>query len=190
PMRFFGSRAFASGIAASFFFTAALYGALFFMAQFLQTAQGHGPLSVGLRLLPWTATLFVVAPLAGALVNRMGERSLIAGGLLLNAVGMAWIGLIAAPDLAYARLIVPLIVAGAGVSMAMPSAQHAVLSAVAAPELGKASGIYNMFRSLGGVSGIAIVVAVLTWTRRFRAGPGAHACASQAVACGAPVPRR
>lgn len=77
---------------------------------------------------------------------------------------MAWIGRIAAPDLAYIRLVPPLIVAGAGVSMAMPAAQSAVLNAVAAPEIGKASGIFNMFRFLGGVFGIAIVVVVFAAT--------------------------
>jgi hypothetical protein len=84
--------------------------------------------------------------------------------LLAQAVGMAWIGLIVAPDLAYVRLVPPLIVAGAGVSMAMPAAQNAVLSAVAATEIGKASGIFNVFRFLGGVFGIAIVVAVFAGT--------------------------
>jgi MFS family permease len=160
PMRFFRSRAFAAGNAAGFFLFATVYGALFFMAQFLQTAQGHGPLAAGLRMLPWTATLFVVAPVAGALVNRLGERPLIAGGLLLQAMGMAWIALIAAPDLAYFELVAPLIVAGAGVSMAMPACQNAVLSAVAPTEIGKASGTFNMLRFLGGVFGIAILVAV------------------------------
>ena len=160
PMRFFGSRAFASGNAACFLYTGSLYGAVFFMAQFLQTAQGHGPLGAGLRLLPWTATLFVVAPLAGVLVNRTGERTLIAGGLILQAIGMAWVALIAAPDLAYASLVAPLILAGAGISMAMPAAQNAVFNSVAQTELGKASGTFNMFRFLGGVSGIAVAVAV------------------------------
>jgi EmrB/QacA subfamily drug resistance transporter len=160
PMRLFGSRAFSSGTTAGFFLFAALYGAVFFLAQFLQTAQGHGPLGAGLRLLPWTATLFVVAPVAGAVVNRVGERPLVAGGLLLQALGMAWIGLLAAPDLAYPKLIAPLIVAGAGVSMAMPAAQNAVVGSVASRELGKASGTFNMLRFLGGVFGVAILAAV------------------------------
>jgi EmrB/QacA subfamily drug resistance transporter len=170
PMRFFRSRAFAAGNASGFFLFGTVYGALFFMAQFLQTGQGHGPLGAGLRMLPWTATLFVVAPIAGALVNRIGERPFIVVGLLLQAVGMAWIGLIAAPDLAYANLLVPLIVAGAGVSMAMPAAQNAVLSSVAATEIGKASGTFNMLRFLGGVFGIAILVAVFSATGGFGSG--------------------
>jgi MFS family permease len=164
PLRFFRARAFAAGIAASCLVYAAMYGTLFFLPQFLQTAQGLGPLGAGLRLLPWTATLFVVAPLAGGLANRLGERKLVVLGLFLQAIGMAWIALIAAPDLAYARLVAPLILAGAGVSMAMPAAQNAVLSAVAPPELGKASGIFNMARFLGGVFGIALLVAVFTAT--------------------------
>jgi EmrB/QacA subfamily drug resistance transporter len=164
PMRLFRARAFAAGNATGFFMFATLYGALFFMAQFLQTAQGHGALGAGLRLLPWTATLFVVAPIAGALVNRVGERPLIVCGLFLQAVGLAWIALIATPALAYAELVAPLIVAGAGVSMAMPASQNAVLNAVAKSEIGKASGTFNMLRFLGGVFGIAITVAAFAGT--------------------------
>jgi MFS family permease len=160
PMRFFRSRAFTAGIATSFLFYASLYGTLFLLPQFLQTAQGHGPLGAGLRLLAWTATLLVTAPIAGLLVNRIGERPLVVLGLLLEAVGMAWIALIAAPDRAYVDLIAPLIAAGAGLSMAMPAAQNAVLGAVGAGEIGKASGTFNMLRFLGGAFGIALLVAV------------------------------
>jgi EmrB/QacA subfamily drug resistance transporter len=164
PMRFFRSRAFASGVAASFLFYASMYGTLFLLPQFLQTAQGHGPLGAGLRLLPWTATLFVVAPVAGSLVNRTGERPLVVVGLLLQAAGLAWIALIATPDLPYIHLVMPLVVAGCGVSMAMPAAQNAILNSVAAAEIGKASGTFNMLRYLGGVFGIAMLVAVFAGT--------------------------
>jgi EmrB/QacA subfamily drug resistance transporter len=164
PMRFFGSRAFASGNAAAFFFHAALYGMVFFMAQFLEAVAGYGPLGAGLRLLPWTATLFVVAPVAGALVNRLGERTLVVGGLLLQAAGMAWLAAVAAPGLAYVDLVAPLVVAGAGVSIAMPAAQNAVIGAVAPAEIGQASGTYNMLRFLGGAFGIAVLVTVFAGT--------------------------
>jgi EmrB/QacA subfamily drug resistance transporter len=164
PMRFFRSRAFSAGVAASFLFYASMYGVLFFLPQFLQVAQGHEPLGAGLRLLAWTATLFVFAPIGGTLVNRVGERPLVAGGVLLQAIGFAWIAAIAAPDLAYAKLIAPLILAGGGVSMAMPAAQSAILGAVAADEVGKASGTFNMLRFLGAVLGIAVAVAVFAGT--------------------------
>ena len=162
PLRFFRSRAFTAGIAASFLFYASMYGVLFLLPQFLQAAQGHGPLGVGLRLLPWTAPLFVFAPLGGSLVNRLGERPLVVVGLVLQAAGMAWIGWIAAPGLPFVYLVAPLVIAGAGVSAAMPAVQNAILGAVARTEVGKASGIFNMVRFLGGVFGIAVAVAVFS----------------------------
>ncbi len=73
---------------------------------------GYGPLEAGLRLLPWTATFMTVAPVAGALADRIGERPFMVSGLVLQAIGMAWIALIAEPDMAYGQLVVPLIVAG------------------------------------------------------------------------------
>jgi EmrB/QacA subfamily drug resistance transporter len=163
-MHFFRSRAFSATSAAVFSQTAALVGSIFLIAQFFQVAQGNGPLGAGLRLLPWTATLFVIAPLGGALVNRVGERVLTAGGLLLQAIGMAWIGLIAAPGLPYVEIIAPMLVAGCGVSLAIPAMQNAVINAVRAGDIGKASGAFSMFRQLGGAFGVAILAAVFAAT--------------------------
>jgi len=167
PLRLFRLSAFSAGNAATFFQTASLFSAVFFMAQFLQTAQGHGPLDAGLRLLPWTAMLFLVAPVAGTLVSRIGERPLVTVGLLLHAVGMGWIALIASPTLPYPDLIAPLVIAGCGVSMAMPASQNAVVSAVPVASIGTASGTFSMLRQLGGVFGIAIAVAVFGGTGSF-----------------------
>jgi MFS family permease len=160
PMRFFRQRAFTFASVATFLFNSAMYGVLFLLPQFFQVAQGQGLLDAGLRLLPWTATLFVVAPLSGALINRLGERMLIGVGLAIQTAAFAWISVIAAPDVAYTKLVLPLILAGSGVSLAMPAAQNAILSSVAKPEIGKAAGIYNMIRFLGGVCGIAVAGAV------------------------------
>ena len=162
PMRLFASRAFSSGIAASILFYAAMYGVLFLLPQFLQTALGYGPLGAGLRLLPWTATLFVTAPVAGAAVNRFGERRLVVLGLSMQAIGLGWIATIVGPSVAYSSLIAPLVLAGVGVSMAMPAAQNAIMGSVAVAEMGKASGVFNMARFLGGMFGIAALVAVFS----------------------------
>jgi EmrB/QacA subfamily drug resistance transporter len=162
PLRLFQSRALSSGIAASLLFYAAMYGTLFLLPQFLQAALGYGPLGTGLRLLPWTATLFVTAPIAGAVVNRVGERPLVVAGLLMQAAGLGWIAMIVAPGVAYPAVIAPLLLAGVGVSMAMPAVQNAVLSSVAVAEMGKASGVFNMGRFLGGVVGVALLVTVFS----------------------------
>ncbi|MGY3512886.1 DHA2 family efflux MFS transporter permease subunit [Bradyrhizobium lupini] len=159
PMRLFASRALASGMSASVLFYAAMYGVLFLLPQFLQTALGFDAFGAGLRLLPWTATLFVTAPIAGAVVNRFGERPLVVTGLLMQGIGLGWIAELVSSAVTYSALVAPLVLAGVGVSMAMPAAQNAILSSVAVAEMGKASGIFNMGRFLGGMFGIAALVA-------------------------------
>ena len=160
PMRLFRSRSFSAGNTATFFMTAALFGTVFFMAQFLQVVSGYGPFGAGLRLLPWTGTLFFVAPIAGSLAGRIGEKPLIVAGLALQAAGMGLIALVASPTVPYGELIAPLMMAGCGISLALPATQNLVISAVEQDAIGKASGTYNMLRQLGGVFGTAIAVAV------------------------------
>lgn len=166
PLRFFKARAFSAGNAAGFLFFASLYGSTFFLAQFLQIVLGYGPFGAGLRLLPWTAMLFVSAPVAGVLVNRLGERAIMVGGLLLQAIAMAWIGLIARPGMAYSELVVPLMMAGFGAAV-IPASQNAVVSAVEWSEIGKASGTFNMLRQLGAAFGVAILAAVFARVGSF-----------------------
>ena len=170
PMRFFRSRAFSGGNAAIFFTFASLFTGVFFFAQLLQNVLGYGPLDAGLRLLPWTATIITVAPVVGALTDRIGERPFMVGGLLLQAAGLVWVALIAGPDMAYGQLVAPLVVAGVGVSMAIPSGQNSVVGAVPPDAVGKAAGANSMMRELGGVFGIAVTVAVF-------AGAGGYASA-------------
>jgi EmrB/QacA subfamily drug resistance transporter len=174
-LELFRSRRFSAGNAAIFLTFAALFSAVFFYAQLLQVAEGYGPLGAGLRLLPWTGTFMTIAPLAGALSDRIGERPLMVAGLSLQAAGMAWLALIAAPGLPYSHMLAPFIVAGVGVSLAIPSAQNSVVGGVDAGELGKAAGANSMMRELGGVFGIAIAVAVF-------AGCGSYASPASFVA--------
>jgi len=162
PMRLFRSRAFSAGSAAIFLLNASLTGAVFFMAQFQQTTLGQGPLDAGLRLLPWGIAPFLIAPRAGALADRLGERPLIVGGLLLQTAGMAWIAVIAGPGLAYPAMIAPMVISGAGFAIAIPAVTKSVVSSVAPDDIGKASGTFSTMRQLGGAFGIAIGVAVFT----------------------------
>jgi EmrB/QacA subfamily drug resistance transporter len=170
PLGLFRSRAFSAGNGAMFLTLASLFAAVFFLAQFLQSGLGYDPLGAGLRLLPWTGTLFFVAPVAGALVDRFGERPFLVTGLALQSVGMGWIALIADPGMAYGEMIPALMIAGCGVSMALPAAQNAAVNAVDFEAIGKAAGVNSTLRELGGVFGIAISVAVF-------AGAGGYASA-------------
>ena len=160
PMTLFRARSFAAGNAAMFFLWGSGLGGLFFMAQFLQTGLGYGPLGAGLRLMPWGAVTIVVPALAGRLINRYGERPLIVSGLVLHAGAFAWIALAGRAGLPYWELVPPLVLSGTGFAMASPATQSAVLTSVAVEHVGKASGALSMIRQLGGAFGVAAQVAV------------------------------
>jgi EmrB/QacA subfamily drug resistance transporter len=160
PLRLLRSRAFAIGNVATFLHASTILGAVFWMAQFLQTSLGYGPFGAGIRLLPWTGTLMIVAPAAGALANRLGERAIMITGLSMAAVGLGWLALVAEPGVSYADVVAPLVVSGIGNSMVFPAVANAVVSAVSPAAIGKATGVNSMLREFGGVFGIAVLAAV------------------------------
>jgi EmrB/QacA subfamily drug resistance transporter len=160
PLRLFRSRAFSAGNTAIFLLNGSMTGAVFFMTQYQQVSLGQGPLGAGLRLLPWGIAPFLIAPRTGALADRVGERPLVVTGLALQAAGMAWIALIASPQLSYAALVAPMTLAGVGFALAIPAVTKAVVSTSAPADIGKASGAYSTMRQLGGAFGVAILAAV------------------------------
>ncbi|MEO6510333.1 MAG: MFS transporter, partial [Nocardioides sp.] len=160
PPSMFASRSFTAGNAAIFLTFASLFTGVFFFAQLLQVVLAQDALGAGLRLVPWTVTFLTVAPVAGALADRIGERWLLTTGLLLMAGGYAWLVSVTSTGMTYGDLVGPFVVAGVGVSMAIPCAQNAVVGAVDGESLGKAAGVNSMMRELGGVTGIAVTVAV------------------------------
>ena len=162
PMRFFRSRAFAAtnGVSLAMFFGA--FGSIFLLAQFFQTAQGYSPLEAGLRTLPWTAMPIFVAPVAGLLSDRIGSRPLMALGLALQSIGIAWLAVVSDPTVAYGALVVPFVLAGTGMALVFAPAANAVLGSVQPIEAGKASGATNAIREVGGVLGVAVLASVFS----------------------------
>jgi EmrB/QacA subfamily drug resistance transporter len=160
PPRLFANRGFTAAVLAGLLMTAALMGAVFLTVQYFQAALGYGPLAAGVRLLPWTATPLVVAPLAGTLADRVGARWVLAAGLALQGVGLGVFAYEAALAPSYPRLCLPLLVAGVGVSMALPTTAAAAVGAVPPAEIGTASGVSTTLQRCGGALGIAVITTV------------------------------
>ncbi len=160
PLRLLRIQAFAAGNATAFLMSGAVFSAGFLVAQYFQFALGYSPLATGVRLLPWFATPMLISPIAGALSDRIGRRPVIVSGLLLQAAGLGWVALNASAAASTLRLVLALLVAGIGISMALPTVPTAVLGAVTPSEMGKASGINNMMQRFGAVFAIAIASSV------------------------------
>lgn len=168
PLRLLRVRAFTAANLTGFCMSGAIFSAAFLTVQYFQLGLGYSPLESGLRLLPWTATPMVVAPLAGALADRIGPRPLLVTGLLMQAAGLAWFASVAsATGVGYGRFAAPLVIAGVGVSMALPTVPTAALGAVPSADVGRASGVSNTTQRFGAAFGIAIVTAVFSASGHF-----------------------
>jgi MFS family permease len=137
-----------------------VFGGLFLMSQFFQTAQGRTPLQAGAGLLAWSAWGFVVGPATGRAAGRYGNRPFMLAGLILWTAGLACLALIAHRHTQYLELAPWLAVAGIGGPMIFATVAGEVMGSVPAEQIGIASGTNNALRELGGVFGIAVLATV------------------------------
>ncbi len=164
----FRERTFASANAVSFFMYAALFGALFLMSQFFQTCLGYSPLGAGVRLLAWSLPPMFIAPIAGVLADRYGNRPFMALGLALQGLGLGWVAVIASPAASYLPIGIALLIAGTGTSFCFPTVANAIMGSVPLKEAGVASGTNSTIRELGGVLGVAVLATVFARSGVFR----------------------
>jgi EmrB/QacA subfamily drug resistance transporter len=187
PMRFFRNRTFTLANIASMLMSFGMFGSIFLLAQFFQTVQGYSPLGSGLRILPWTAMPMIVAPIAGALSDRIPAHRIIGTGLALQAVGLAWIAAVSTPTTPYSDLVAPFALSGIGMGLFFAPIANLILSSVRGEEEGQASGANNAVRELGGVFGVAILASVFSHYGGYTSGTSFVNGMTPAVYVGAAV---
>jgi EmrB/QacA subfamily drug resistance transporter len=185
PLRLLRVRAFTAANATGFMSSAAITSAAFLMSQFFQLGLGYSPLATGLRFLPWTATPLLVAPLAGRLSDRIGNMPLMAAGMALQAAGLGWTALEVTSGARYGELVLPLVIAGVGISMTIPTTPTAALGAVPPADMGTASGVQNTLQRFGAVFGVAIVGAIFSASGHLGSAPGVISGVRPALAASA-----
>src|SRR5437667_1400869 len=185
PMRFFRNRAFALANVASLFMFFGMFGSIFLLSQFFQIIQGYSPLASGVRILPWTVMPLFVAPIAGALSDRIGGHRLMGVGLILQASGLASIAAISTSTTPYWQLVAPFAISGIGMAMFWAPVANVVLSSVKPEEPGQASGANNAIRELGGVFGVAVLASIFSSYGGYGSGSSFVAGLNPAVWVGA-----
>jgi EmrB/QacA subfamily drug resistance transporter len=162
PLRLFRNASFVAANATAFLLWASLISVSFFISQYFQFVHGNTPFEAGIRVLPWTAAPIVLSPAAGALSDLIGRRPVMVAGMLVQGIGLAWLASVAAIGVDYGHLVGPLILAGVGGSMVIPTAPAAALGAVSPGDIGKASGVTSTLLRFGSVAGVAIATAVFS----------------------------
>jgi EmrB/QacA subfamily drug resistance transporter len=160
PLRLFADRNRSTSYVARLLLVAGMMGMFFFLTQFLQNLLGYSPLKTGFAFLPLTAVLFAASTLsARVLVERIGNRALIAGGITLSTGGLLWLTQLSETS-NYLSVLGPLLLFGLGNGTAFVPLTTAALNGVAPEDAGAASGLVNVMQQLGGSLGLSVLVTV------------------------------
>jgi len=156
----FKSGTFAGANVVALMVSLAMFGVFFYISLFMQNILHYSPIKAGATFLPMTVLIILVAPLAGAMSDRLGSRWLMAAGMTLVAGSLVIFAQLEATS-GFWILLPGLLIGGVGMAMTMSPMTSAALSAVSVDKAGVASGVLNTFRQVGGSLGIAVGGAIL-----------------------------
>ena len=139
----------------------AMFGSMLLMTQYWQLVHGYSPLQAGIRLLPYAATMMIVAPLSARFVERLGTKQVVMTGLGLVVAGMLALSTIAA-DSPYPIVIAYFMMMAAGMGMTMAPATEAVMGSLPRAKAGVGSAINDTTRQVGGALGVAVIGTVVS----------------------------
>jgi EmrB/QacA subfamily drug resistance transporter len=162
PMVEFGlfrTRQFIGSNLVAFIITFAMMGTFFFMAIYMQDILGYSALEAGIRFLPTTMVIAVVAPIAGRLADRLGPVWPMSVGLSVLTVSMFMFSAIDV-DTTYGGLLVPFVLMGIGIALVMSPMSTAAMNSVTVQKAGVASGVLQMSRMIGASVGVAATGAI------------------------------
>ncbi len=164
---FFRSRSFFGANMVAFIVSFAMFAMFFFLALYMQDVLHYSPLQAGIRFLPSTVMIMVIAPIAGRLTDRIGPRPLMTGGLILVSFALFWMTGITTHS-SYGFLSVSFIMMGIGMGCVMSPMSTAAMNSVNPTKAGVASGVLSMVRMVGSTFGVAVIGAIIATLGRNR----------------------
>jgi EmrB/QacA subfamily drug resistance transporter len=160
-LELFRDRLFTAAAAAAFLNGLSRFALMFLFVFYFQGPQGQSPIMAGLELAPLAIGMLLASPIAGAIADRHGSRSLAAAGMLLSAVGLAGMTMLQS-NTAYVWSAVWLALVGIGSGMFNSPNTAAMMGVVPVHRRGIAAGVRVMVQNTGAVISIAFVMAIIT----------------------------
>ena len=176
PLHLFANRQRSGAYVARMLVVSGMFAMFFFMTQFFQGVFGYSAIEAGLAFLPVTAVMFAVVRMVPRLLSRVGSVRLLAGGVLVAFLGMAWLSRLSPTTPFFPQIVVPMTLLGIGIGSALVPLTSAGIAGVEEKDAGAASGLVNVAQQLGGSLGLSILITVFAAANPSRAGrPGAVA---------------
>jgi EmrB/QacA subfamily drug resistance transporter len=148
----------ASGSITIGFFT--LSGFTFLITQYFQFVRGYSALQTGIRILPVAISIAVAAVLGTRLAVRIGNKAVVASGLLSFGVALLWIAASATQTTPYLIIVCQMILGGGGLGLITAPATEAIMGAVPKEKAGVGSAVNDATRLFGAALGVAVIGSV------------------------------
>ncbi|MFI5961173.1 MFS transporter [Streptomyces asoensis] len=159
PLRLFASRERSGAYITRMLYMGAMIGFFFFTAQFVQSVYRWTPLQAGLAFLPMTLVNFVLAVRVPRLLEWFGRPRVLAAGVVLTAVGMAWLSRLDLHTPYLTGVALPMLVIGAGQGLALAPMTSSGVDGAAPEDAGAASGLVNTVHQVGSALALSILTA-------------------------------
>jgi EmrB/QacA subfamily drug resistance transporter len=136
-----------------------LFGFIFLITQYFQQLRSYGPLSTGVRILPVAFSIAISSVVASKLVVRIGNKAVVAGGLLSLGGSFLWIAL-SASLVSYDLIAAQMILMGTGLGLTSTAATESIMGVVKPEQAGAGSAVNDATREIGGALGVAVLGSV------------------------------
>lgn len=157
PLGFFKNMSFTGANAAIVLIMFSMFGSIFFLTQYLQSVQGYTALETGVRIIPMSVALVLSAIASSSVASRIGVKYSVALGIFIAGIGIFIMSQVYAVDSTYTEIILPILVLGVGMGIAMTPATDSIMGSVPPSKSGVASAMNDTTRELGGALGIAVM---------------------------------
>jgi EmrB/QacA subfamily drug resistance transporter len=154
-IRFFENPRFSAASGAITLVFLALFGTLFLLTQYLQSVLGYSTVKAGAVLLPQAATMMILAPLSSVWVAKLGNKVVVATGLLLVTLSLALFSTFAV-DSSALHIIVITVVMGMGMANIMAPCTDSIMGSLPRAKAGVGSAVNDTTRQMGGAIGVAV----------------------------------
>lgn len=181
PLGLFRDRSFSGACFAIVLLSFGSGALLLALTQYLQFVQGYDPLGAGLALVPYAAATAVCNGVGAALGQRVSNRVLITGGMVLMAGGFAIIAFLR-PDSSYGVLVASFLVMGVGTGLAGPAAYATLMGAVPPAHAGVGSALNDTVQQTGAALSVAVLGSVLAGVYTAAMPEAAPAAARDSIA--------
>jgi EmrB/QacA subfamily drug resistance transporter len=181
PVRIFENLRFSAAsvsVTSAFF---ALFGFVFLITQYFQLVLGYSPLDAGVRTVPVALSIATASLLSPKLVERVGTKVVVGGGLASMSAGFFWVSF-ASASTPYIEIVGQMILLGAGLGATTAPATESIMGSLSVDKAGVGSAVNDTTRELGGTLGVAVIGSVFSsvYVASLSGGPAFAALSDEA----------